>query len=52
MCSSDLINRALHREGAHVRLQDFFLTRGGKYPGSTNPTSCAGQLLEHHDTVI
>ena len=46
------INRALHQEGAHVKVQGFFLTREGKYRGSTNPSSCANQLLEHRDTVI
>ena len=46
------INRAVHREGAAARIQDNFLIRNGRYRGSTSPTSCANQLLEHHATVI
>ena len=46
------INRALHREGANARVQDLFLTRIGRYRGSTNATSSADQLLEHRATVI
>lgn len=46
------VNRALHQEGASVRTQDFFLTRGGKYRGSTSPTSCASQLLEFRAVAI
>ena len=46
------INRALHREGAAAKIQDLFLTRSGRYRGSTSPTSSTDQLLEHHATVI
>ena len=46
------INKALHREGTHARVQDIFLTQSGKYRGSTRPTNNADQLLEHRDAVI
>ena len=42
----------LHGKGASARIRDLFLTRSGKYQGSTQPTSSAEQLLGHRDEVI
>ena len=42
----------LHKIGADARIQDLFLTRSGKYRGSTRPTNSAEQLLEHRHEVI
>ena len=33
-------------------MQHFFLKRGGKYRGSTSPTSCASPLLEFYNVAI
>ena len=46
------INKELHRIGADARIQDLFLTRSGKYRGSTQSTNSAEQLLGHRDEVI
>ena len=46
------INRELDKIGADARIQDLFLTRSGKYQGSTRPTNSAEQLLGHRHGVI
>ena len=46
------INKRLHQRGATTKVQDLFLTKSGKYRGSTKATNNADQLLEHRNEVI
>ena len=43
---------ALHQRGATARIQYLFLTKSGKYRGSTRATNNADHLLEHRNEVI
>ena len=46
------INKRLHQRGATARVQDLFLTKSGKYRGSTEATNSADHLLGHRHEVI
>ena len=46
------VNKRFHQRGASVRVQDLFITKSGKYRGSTRATNSAEHLLEHRNEVI
>ena len=46
------INKRLHQRGATARVQDLYLTKSGKYRGSTRATNSADHLLERRNEVI
>ena len=46
------INKRLHQRRATARVKDLFLTKSGKYWGSTRATNSAHHLLEHRNEAI